>query len=224
MSGMNDAPPPSAATRQRLIEAGLDIFGRVGFEAASTRVLAEAAGANLAAIKYHFGGKRGLYLAVARHIADLVGRNVGPAAQRAREVLAAGSLDAATASLLLEEVIVLAARNIVANPDAARWARFVLREQFEPTEAFDIIYSHIMGRMHGTVTAIVAIVLGLDPESEEAKLEAFALVGQVLVFRVARAAVLRRMQWTDVGPLEAEAIFSQLRRTVRRLANQGARP
>ncbi len=221
---MNDMPISRADTRQRLIETGLDIFGRVGFEAASTRAMAEAAGANLAAIKYHFGGKKGLYLAVARHIAELVSRNVGGAAQKAREALDSGALDRSTAALLLEEVVILAARNIVANPDAARWARFILREQFEPTEAFDIIYASIMGRMHTTVTRVVAIVLDLDPDREEAKLEAFALVGQVLVFRVARAAVLRRMDWKDVGPEEADAIFAQLRRTVRRLAAQGGRP
>src|SRR5262245_12691635 len=62
---MNEA---AADTRTRLLEAGLDHFGRVGFEGANIRAIAAAAGANIAAINYHFGGKRGLYLAVANHI------------------------------------------------------------------------------------------------------------------------------------------------------------
>src|ERR1051325_7635965 len=52
-----------AQTRAELIEAALDVFSRIGFEGASTRMIAQAAGANLAAIVYHFGGKEALYLA-----------------------------------------------------------------------------------------------------------------------------------------------------------------
>ena len=48
------------ATRLALIRAALDLFGAKGFEAASTRDVAAAAGANLASIAYHFGGKEGL--------------------------------------------------------------------------------------------------------------------------------------------------------------------
>ncbi|HEX6141368.1 MAG TPA: TetR family transcriptional regulator, partial [Geminicoccaceae bacterium] len=47
------------ATRERLLLAAIDVFGRRGFEA-STRELAGAAGVNLAAIPYHFGSKHGL--------------------------------------------------------------------------------------------------------------------------------------------------------------------
>src|SRR5579862_9588675 len=52
--------------RLRLLEAAIDVFGRHGFDGASTRMLAKAAGVNLQAIPYHFGGKEGLYLAVDR--------------------------------------------------------------------------------------------------------------------------------------------------------------
>ncbi|MBN9445309.1 MAG: TetR family transcriptional regulator, partial [Bosea sp.] len=47
-------------TRQALIRAGLDLFGRNGFDATSTREIAQAAGVNSAGIAYHFGGKDGL--------------------------------------------------------------------------------------------------------------------------------------------------------------------
>ena len=54
-------------TQRRLIEAGMLLFGLHGLEATSTRALAMEAGVNLAAIPYHFGGKKGLYLAVLEH-------------------------------------------------------------------------------------------------------------------------------------------------------------
>ena len=34
----------------------------------------------------------------------------------------------------------------------------------------------------------------------------FTLIGQVVYFRIAREAVLRRMDWTDIGPDQAKAI------------------
>ncbi len=44
--------------------AGFDLFGRLGVEGASVRMIADAAGVNVAAIGYHFGGKRQLFWAI----------------------------------------------------------------------------------------------------------------------------------------------------------------
>lgn len=50
-----------AATRAALIAAARDIFSRNGFDGASVRMITSAADANLGAVTYHFGSKRGLY-------------------------------------------------------------------------------------------------------------------------------------------------------------------
>jgi AcrR family transcriptional regulator len=60
------------ASRQRLIDAALEIFGEFGFDGSSTRMLADKAGANLAAIPYHFGSKEGLYRAAAEYIVERI--------------------------------------------------------------------------------------------------------------------------------------------------------
>jgi len=51
-------------SRGRLLRAGLALFAQKGFEKTSTREIAEAAQANIAAISYYFGDKAGLYRAV----------------------------------------------------------------------------------------------------------------------------------------------------------------
>jgi len=53
-----------AATRADLVEAGRKLFGQKGFDGASIRAITSEAGANLGAVTYHFGSKRGLYSAV----------------------------------------------------------------------------------------------------------------------------------------------------------------
>ncbi len=51
-------------TRQRLLFSAGREFSKVGFAAASVRDICQNAGANKSAIKYYFGSKEGLYLAV----------------------------------------------------------------------------------------------------------------------------------------------------------------
>jgi TetR/AcrR family transcriptional regulator, regulator of cefoperazone and chloramphenicol sensitivity len=52
-----------AEARQQLLHAALGLFAEKGFSKTSTREIALAAGANIAAISYYFGDKAGLYRA-----------------------------------------------------------------------------------------------------------------------------------------------------------------
>jgi TetR/AcrR family transcriptional regulator, regulator of cefoperazone and chloramphenicol sensitivity len=65
--GQDEAGSVSGAkepgTKERLVAAAGPIFARSGFEAATVREICDAAGANVAAISYHFGDKWGLYVA-----------------------------------------------------------------------------------------------------------------------------------------------------------------
>jgi TetR/AcrR family transcriptional regulator, regulator of cefoperazone and chloramphenicol sensitivity len=59
--------PPRAdgeQTRERLLLAGLSLFAEKGYAQTSTREIAAAAQANIAAIAYYFEGKAGLYKAL----------------------------------------------------------------------------------------------------------------------------------------------------------------
>lgn len=61
-----------ADTKQSLLDAAEKLFAERGFAATPMREISSAAGANLAAAHYHFGGKRGLMEAVlTRRIAPI---------------------------------------------------------------------------------------------------------------------------------------------------------
>jgi TetR/AcrR family transcriptional regulator len=63
----SEKPPGTrdpAATRRALLDAAADAFAKDGFEGARTRDISTRAGVNQALIRYHFGGKEGLYAAV----------------------------------------------------------------------------------------------------------------------------------------------------------------
>ena len=184
-----------ADTRSQLIEAALDTFGRRGYEGASTREIAKAAGANLAAIVYHFGGKEGLHIAVAEHIATSIAQKIGPtlAAVAGPETSATPKAARAALHKLIETFIEV----ILGSAEAERWARFIVREQMQPTAAFEVIY-RFLGGAAGTATRLVAAALQTEV-SEETQIRAFTMMGQVLVFRVAQAVILRRTEWKAIG-------------------------
>jgi TetR/AcrR family transcriptional regulator, regulator of cefoperazone and chloramphenicol sensitivity len=192
-----------AETRQRLLEAAVDVFGRQGFEGASTREIARAAKANLAAIVYHFGSKEALHVAAAEHMVGRAVALVGPALAVASRPEALASPDAARAALIT--LLQTYADVLLGEREAERWARFIVREQMQPTAAFEVIY-RMMGGAHATGARLVATVLGRDPGDETVRLCVFTLMGQILVFRVAHALVLRGMGWASLGTREREAI------------------
>jgi len=187
-----------AETRAQLV----DVFGRLGFEGASTREIAKAAGANLAAIAYHFGSKEALLIAVAEHVAGRIAGAIGPALALATEPEAAATPEAACK--MLKHLLMTYVDVMLGSAEAERWARFVVREQMQPSAAFEVIF-RFMGSAAVIGTRLVAVALKI-PEDEEARLRTFTLIGQVLVFRVAEAMVLRRMGWKAIGPGERARI------------------
>jgi AcrR family transcriptional regulator len=182
-----------------LIKCGLALFGESGFEGVSTRAIARCCNRPMSAITYHFGGKHGLYLACARYISDTMTGFVGGIAS------APIPDKPADARQQIGLVFATMTQSMLRN-ETALFVRFIIREQQEPTEAFDIIYGGVMGRMLDRLAALVRVVGGGRIGEVESRIHAIAMMGQVLAFRVARAAILRSTGWPDVGPDETAQI------------------
>jgi AcrR family transcriptional regulator len=199
------APPSSAElTRAALIHAALRLFGRQGFHATSTREIATAARANIGSIAYHFGGKEGLRAACANYIVETIGGIAGAAmAEDAGETRGAEA-----AHERLNSVLEAMVGFIVARPEAGEFVQFVLRELSQPSEALDIIYNGVFEPVHNRLCRIWAQATGEDAESERTKITVFTMIGQVVYFRIAGPAVMRRMGWESVGPTEAATVIS----------------
>ena len=87
----------SDPTRAKLLQAAADVFAESGYRAATIREISSRAGANVAAVNYHFGDKLELYTAVLREtmqspsleaIRSALDHNVPPE-QALREVIKA---------------------------------------------------------------------------------------------------------------------------------------
>jgi AcrR family transcriptional regulator len=211
-------------TRDALLDAAVEVFGRDGFRAASTRSIADLAGVNQALIGYHFRGKPGLYLAVFERIAGRVAQYLDPVADAIERHLATSErsgprIAAASTALVLRLIDALVAT--FSAPESAAWARLILREQQTPSEAFDRLYDTAIGRILSLLTRLIANIRALDPDALEARLLAQTIIGQALVFRSARATVMRHLNWQDIGADEVAAIQAVIRANVTAMLTTG---
>lgn len=194
-----------STTDSRLLDVAVDHFGRLGLEGSSTRAIARDADTLMSSITYHFGGKEGLYLAAADHIAANMHAKIGPMLDRAA-LLCGDDGDVAAARAAIHALIGGMAM-VMLHDETAAMSRFIVREQADPTEAFARIYGGVMGQMLDRLCALVARVANGRLTDAEARVRAMTLVGQVLVFRVARATVMTGMNWAAIGPDEASLIL-----------------
>ncbi|HEY8089179.1 MAG TPA: CerR family C-terminal domain-containing protein [Polyangiaceae bacterium] len=187
------------ATRRRLIEAAVRVFGESGYHAVGTRELAEAAGANQAAIPYYFGGKDGLHKAAAEDVAGAGRAAFAPLLERMKAA-PAESLGRDALAELTRALFGALTRGLVGPLDEGFRAEFIVREQLRPGPAFDILYDGYIRAVHEAITSLVAAARGLGPRTARAAIEAHALIGTALAFLVARPTLCRRLDWEDYSP------------------------
>ncbi len=210
---MANPNPKNDGTRERLIQAGLTVFGEHGFNGSTTRMLAAKAGANLAAIPYHFGGKQGLYLAVAEYVADRIAEHLLPVVEEINESFDNG-MDRTAALDHLHALYRNFARLIICNEEADTWAALIMREQANPTEAFDVLYNRVMVHVAMASNRLVGMIIGKPIDDPETALLATTLLGQIMIFRTSRATVLRRLGWKNYDRKNTVAILDVIDRNI----------
>lgn len=201
------------ATREALIGAGMRLFGRQGFDGTSIRQIAAEAGTNSASIAYHFGSKDGLRLACAEAIAERLSLTVLPVIEQA-----GAEPGPETALKTIEATAGAMAQFILTHPQAEDLAPFILREVREAGEVLDHVYGRIFEPVHRRACRLWATATGGEPESEETRIEVFALIGQILYFRIAREIVVRRLGWEAITPKEAARISDVVASNIRAIA------
>ncbi|MDE2263962.1 MAG: CerR family C-terminal domain-containing protein [Gammaproteobacteria bacterium] len=183
-------------TRQRLLEAGIELFAELGYERASTRAIARRAGVSLPALQYYFGGKEGLHRACAQYITEDVRSRLDPAAERVRLTLGRHDLTRAELLELLRAVVEPFLEGL-ATERPESWALFFARAQGEHSAAFEAIFQQIGGRLLATVMEIVSRILGRSAAAPEVAIRAVVIVGQLTLVRRARPIMLRTLGWPD---------------------------
>ena len=191
--------------REKLLDIAIDHFGRRGFEGAATRAIAADADTAMSQITYHFGGKEGLYLACADHIAASISAWLQPRLADLGDVRA---LDAAAAADAICHLIG-GFGHMMLNPATKAWASFIAREQQAPTEAFERLFN---GAMKPVMAAGLALIRQARPDLAEQQVRATGMLiwGQALVLRTARETLKRVMEVDEIDPATAKLLIDRL--------------
>ncbi|MBC9032487.1 CerR family C-terminal domain-containing protein [Sphingomonas sp. JC676] len=191
---------------QTLLDVAIDQFGRQGFEGASTREIARASGTAMSSITYHFGGKEGLYLAAADHIAAQIRAMQAPAVAAALEAGKSSREGAIEAMLGL----LASMAQMMLRPETEAWSRFIIREQQFPTEAFTRLFD---GAMQMVLDAFIKLISRARPDLNPREVVATGILifGQAMVLRAGHAAVCRALGTDHIDEANATLLLTRMR-------------
>ena len=211
---MTDPLPiaPDSGARTRLLDAAAEIFGTFNLEGATTRQLAERAGVNQAAIPYYFGGKEGLYLATIEHFFSVHAPKIGSVVGEIETRLAAKDVNQGDALDLLKKLLETMLEVLLRQQTNHSFGRIIIREQMQPTKAFDLIYERVIRHVHQTVSTLLAIILDREPDDRGVVFRAQMIVGQILIFLSGRETIRRRLNlagYTDEEFAEIKAALHE---------------
>jgi TetR/AcrR family transcriptional regulator, regulator of cefoperazone and chloramphenicol sensitivity len=213
-------------TRARIVEAAVAVFGERGYEGASTRDIATAAGVNAPAIQYYFDGKEGVYLECVEHLIKLLWHKMGDSVEAAEAALARQPMQ--DQALIEASLGILGAvvSTIQDSPQTTAWRAFLDRHQTGlcPDSASMAFEDRFKKRIGVVVRLLIAGLSGYAVEDERTVIHSMALFSQGLAFRVQKPKLLEALKWAEVGQKEMEqvrdVVLTQARFTLEGLIRQ----
>jgi len=187
----SDPPTPSTAldheseTRRRLLDSAGEVFSDRGFRDATIREICTRAGANIAAVNYHFGDKEGLYREVLRY-ADLCAAAIKP--------LQAQLADPGSGLSARDKLHLFIRGYVAAMVESGKvsWHnRLIAREMLEPTPALDLIVEQNIRPRSEMVAGILRELLGAAATPERVARCKLSIIGQCLIYYSGRHVVER---------------------------------
>jgi len=177
-------PPPanhsSTETRRRLLEAAADAFSESGFRAATVRQICQRAGANVAAIHYHFGGKQELYVELLREL----GRRAFE-----RYPVTLGLSGAPTQEERLFAFVHAFLLRVLSVDGFARHGRVLSREMIDPSPAFEHVIEGFIRPHLEYLHGLVREILGPEADEQAVRFSARSIVAQCAFYHHARAVI-----------------------------------
>jgi len=198
-------PPgnPDTDTRTRLLEIAGEVFAEQGFRSATIRDICSRAGANVAAVNYHFGDKEALYRDVLEHAhATALGRYPPDL----------GTTPTSSAEDRLRAFVRAFVLRLLDDGVPAWLGKLMAREMVEPTGALDELVEKSLRPMFRRLVGIVGELAGPGADPAGVRLCAQSVVGQCIFYRHAHECLRRLGEDAESGRGKAEAIADHVAR------------
>jgi AcrR family transcriptional regulator len=208
----------SEETRDKMILAAMRVFADEGFDRASTRRIAAEAGVTPPVLQYHFDSKEGLHRACGEYLVAQVKDRLDPVLAQARD-----AADPQAAVDALCALVTTLASAGMGRVNMAEWKLFMARADADTNgPARAVIERNVAEPIMRSAVAMVALALGIPPESEEARLRALLTMSQVSVITARRQRTLDVLGWTHFDEAAQATMTAVLTDHVRRLVGRPA--
>jgi AcrR family transcriptional regulator len=195
-------PEPKHGTRAQLLEAAGELFAERGFDGVTGKEICARAGANAAAINYHFGGLEGLYAAVLEEARE---RFVN------RDVVMAALAGAATPEEKLAAVVRIALRSLLVDGPASWGMRLISRELTSPSAAGAALLAATARPRIDLIRSLVCAATGLPDEHPAVSRCCLSLIGPLQILMIADHETLRRVHpGLDLSPAGVETLVEHV--------------
>jgi AcrR family transcriptional regulator len=188
-------------TRDAIMEAAGKIFAEEGYPKATVRDICRQAGANIAAINYHFGDKKALYLAVLKHYQGEASETYPPDL---------GIKETHKPEEKLRIYIRSFLTRIMDDGHPAWFGKLLAREFTNPTWAFDILVEETIRPSFQLLTEIVAAVMRKSENERSVRLCSMSIVGQCLYFRHSHPVISRLYPGEFFGPKQIDELTEHI--------------
>jgi len=158
-------------TRERLLDAACTVFAAKGFQEASIAEICDRAGANVAAVNYHFGSKDALYGEVWRHTFETF--------MQAYPLDGGLPADAPPEDRLFARVHALLQR-VFDDGRVGQCFRIGLRELAQPSSALEDTKRELIGPHRQRTQTLVREFLGPDASDENVLFCEISIINQCL--------------------------------------------
>ena len=179
-------------TRAKLVAVAGEVFAEFGFQAATVRDICGRAGANVAAINYHFRDKLGLYTEVLR---ESISANQGAIMQ---EVVTTAKTPEDALRLLIAGIL----RRMYGEDRPAWNFRIMAHEMAQPTPALKHVIHQVLQPRYNQLRGIIGQILHLSPDHRTTRLSAHSVIGQVIHYIHARPVI--GILWPDLNMNQLE--------------------
>jgi AcrR family transcriptional regulator len=184
-----------AATRQRLLDAGLQRFADKGFAGVTVRDLCRAADANVASVNYHFGDKLGLYREVMER-----------ALEGAREdVTISAPAGAGPEARIRHYVHTLMPRLASPSEDALSVQKLMRHEMNDPTPLAQWIADEVILPRIRFLNEAVAELLDTDPDDPRVRRCVVSVQAQCLFYQPNNFRKVAMPGWREMTAAEIAA-------------------
>lgn len=170
-------------TRLKIMEVAAEVFAASGYQAATVRDICARAGANVAAVNYHFGDKMGLYTELLKSV--VLQSEAGVAA-----------LDEVPAEEALQRFVLSMLLQMTEEGRPSWYIKVMAHEVVQASDALAAVVDRIIRPKAKILCAIVGRILdrpALDPKT---RLCAQSVIGQVVHFVHARPVLA--LLWPEV--------------------------